>query len=64
MFCYGGLKKNCSLSSEELWRTEGRKRERGMCSVNHLARSVIQNVDTGSWRQGEEGEQGSPQFHV
>lgn len=33
MFCYGGLKKNCSLSSEELWRTEGRKRERGMCSV-------------------------------
>lgn len=62
---YGGLKKNCSLSSggQEGELKGERERERNVfCS--HLARSVIQNDDTGSWRQREEGEQRSPQFHV
>lgn len=44
-------------------REEWRGRE-GTVFCSHLACSVIQNVDTGSWRRGEEGEQRSPQFCV
>lgn len=59
----GGLKKNGSLSIVRGRREEWRERE-GTVFCSHLARSLIQNVDTGSWRRGEEGEYGSPQFCV
>lgn len=47
-----GLKRSVDVAVETVRRQKERKREGMLCS--HLAHSVIQNIDTGSWRWGKE----------